>query len=193
MPVRSKKYSQFDVQQQNHFAVQFTGVFAPKASSLTNKTPYTKSLPLCFAVCAEFRLAGVSARSSVNLPVLALALSALRCLLTVYSSSHLVRPVLRRLCAYEAFIKYVPPQQPPHYARAWNLGFSPSALVKRQQAAMSSMHALEKRTRPRLPRAFGPALLLGACKFARAMERRMQSQLSLSKRTSVALGTLCIG
>ena len=36
------------------------------------------------------------------------------------------------------------------------------------------------------------ALLLCACKFARAMERRMQSQSSLSKRTSVALGTLCI-
>ena len=76
-PVRSKKYSQFDVQQQNHFAVQFTDVFTLKASSLTNKTPYTKSLPLCLAVFAEFRLAGVSARSPVNLLVLALALSAL--------------------------------------------------------------------------------------------------------------------
>jgi len=71
--------------------------------------------------------------------------------------------------------------------------FRPSSLVKRQQAAMSSMHALEKRTLPRLPRAFGPALLLGACKFARAMERRMQSQSPLNKRTSVALGTLRIG
>ena len=70
--------------------------------------------------------------------------------------------------------------------------FRPSALVKRQQAAMSSMHALEKRTRPKLSRAFGTALLLGACKFARAMERRMQSQSPLSKRTSVALGTLFI-
>jgi len=69
--------------------------------------------------------------------------------------------------------------------------FLPSAL--RQQAAMSSMHALGKRTRPQLPRAFGPLLLLGACKFARAMERRMQSQSPLSKRTSVALGTLRIG
>jgi len=74
--VRSQKYSQSDVQQQKHFAVQFTGVFAPKASSVTNKTPYTKSLPPCFAVFAEFRFAGVSARSPVNLPVLALALTA---------------------------------------------------------------------------------------------------------------------
>ena len=71
--------------------------------------------------------------------------------------------------------------------------FRPSALVKRQQAARSSMHALERRTRPRLPRAFGLALLLGTCKFTRAMERRMQSRSPLSKRTSVALGTLRIG
>jgi len=103
MPVRSKKNSQSDVQEQNHFAVQFTGVFAPNTSSVTNKTPYTKSLPLCFAVFAEFRLAGVSARSPVNLPVLVLALSASRRLITVYLSSHLKRPVLRRLCAYEAW------------------------------------------------------------------------------------------
>jgi len=82
--------------------VQFTGIFALKASSVTNKTPNTKSLPPCFAVFAEFHLAGVSARSPVNLPVLSLALSASRRLLTVYSSSHLVRPVLRRLCADEA-------------------------------------------------------------------------------------------
>jgi len=88
VPTCSKIYSQSDVHQQNHFAVQFTGVFAPKASSMTNKTPYTKSLPPCFAVFAEFRLADVSARSPVNLPVLALALSASRRLLTVYSSSH---------------------------------------------------------------------------------------------------------
>jgi len=84
--VRSKKYSQSDVQQQKHFAMQFTGVFAPKASSVTKRTPYTKSLPQCFAVFAEFRLAGISARSPVNLSVLALAVCASRCLLTVYSS-----------------------------------------------------------------------------------------------------------
>jgi len=102
VPVGSKKYSQSDVQQQNHFAVQFIGVFAPKASSVTNKTTYTKSLPLHFAFFAEFRLAGVSARSPVNLPVLTLALSASRRLFTVCLSSHLVRPVLRRLCTYEA-------------------------------------------------------------------------------------------
>jgi len=67
------------------------------------------------------------------------------------------------------------------------------SLVNQQQAAMSSMNALERRTQPGLPRAFGPALLLGACKFARAMERRMQSRSPLSKRTSIALGTLRIG
>jgi len=40
---------------------------------------------------------------SVNLPVLVLTLSVSRRLLTVYTSSHLVRPVLRRLCVYETF------------------------------------------------------------------------------------------
>jgi len=89
-----KKYSQSDVHLQNHFTVQFPCVFAPKASSVTNKQGFT--------VFAEFRLAGISARSPVTLPVLALALSASRHLLTVYSSSHLVRPVWWRLCAYEA-------------------------------------------------------------------------------------------
>jgi len=59
------------VQQQNHFAVRFTVLFAPKASSVANRTPYTKSLPPCLAVFAELRFAGVSARSPETLPMLA--------------------------------------------------------------------------------------------------------------------------
>ena len=76
--------------------MQFTGVFAPTASSVTNQTPHTQNPCHCFC------LAGVSARSPVNLPVLALAPSASCRLLAVYSSSHLVRPVLRHFCVYEA-------------------------------------------------------------------------------------------
>jgi len=43
-----------------------------------------KTLPLCLAVFTELGFAGVSARIPKNLPVLALALSASRRLLTAY-------------------------------------------------------------------------------------------------------------
>jgi hypothetical protein len=64
------------VQQQNHFAVLFKGFCTPKTTSDTNRTPYTKSLPLFLVVGAAFALAGFSARSPANLPLLALALRA---------------------------------------------------------------------------------------------------------------------
>jgi len=67
------------------------------------QNPRHEIFPPCPTVFAEFRLAGASARSPVNLPVLVLTLSALRRLLTVYLSSHLVRPVLWRLCVYEVW------------------------------------------------------------------------------------------
>jgi len=51
-------------------------------------------LPTGLDVFAEFGFTCFSARSPRNLPVFALALSASRCWLTAYSSSHLVTLVL---------------------------------------------------------------------------------------------------
>jgi len=68
-----------------------------------------------------------------------------------------------------------------------------TATYRKTLPHVKSLHALERRTRPRLPRALGPAPLLGAsAKLARAMGRRMQPRLPTNIRTSVALGTLRI-
>jgi len=96
------------VNQQNYFAVWFKGFSAPKVSSATNRTPYTKSFPLFSVVFSEFDFAGFSARSPTNLTVFALALSAARCWLTAYSSSHLVTLVLLRFCVLEGWLTSEP-------------------------------------------------------------------------------------
>ena len=66
--------------------------------------PYlaVKSFQPCLTVFCRVWLYRFSARSPRNLPVFALALSASRCWLTSYLSSHLVTLVLRRFCAIQA-------------------------------------------------------------------------------------------